>query len=347
LAGTHGEGYKIGALVMTVAGYNVRYEADSWIRNFNLPDKTPDELYCRLNPIALNKLDRLKADFRANINKGCSRQLKANPWEDVCLKIGKYGKKGKLVPKGLSFSRFLNISTSSSYILHFPSLSEPMLTVISPVEDFLEWIKVSLDLHRPSKMLRTRDGNLILDEKFSGKIYLKGLLMDDASSAKPFKYGYNFFHGEVNRDRERLRNSKEEARMLGRIWVEAIQLDETATLPQLVDMLQSSILYADVDRIEENIPMVTAKKIWQHLLGQDATGKRFYYNVEDGGKVFYVLSLSRSRDANCWSGRRTDHQKLERGTFSVEESDVVISKTSPAIAYGRRRKISSSAECAS
>jgi len=101
----------------------------------------------------------------------------------------------------------------------------------------------------------TQISSLILDKKFNGKIYLKGLLMDDPSLAKPFKYGYNFFYGEVNRDRQRFRNSNKEARMLCRIWVEAIRLEEATMLPHLVDMLQSDTLYADVDRMAENIPM--------------------------------------------------------------------------------------------
>ena len=109
--------------------------------------------------------------------------------------------------------------------------------------------------------------------------------MDEPSASLPFKYGYNFSHVEVNRDRERISDPKEEARMLCRIWTDAIQTDVEDTLPRLVDTLQSDILYADVNRMEENLSLLTATKIWQHLLGQDPSVQPFYYNVEEHAMV--------------------------------------------------------------
>lgn len=84
-------------------------------------------------------------------------------------------------------------------------------------EDFQAWLNVSLDLNAPKEVIPTRYGSLILDEAFSGRLYLKGLELEGKSSEKNFKFSYNFFRGDVNRDRERLSDPEQEAKMLAEI----------------------------------------------------------------------------------------------------------------------------------
>ena len=115
LAGTHGEGYKIGALVMRREGYNVRFEANSYIQNFYFPQNTPEELYCNMNPMGVKKLDKLREAFALKARQGLQRELKANPWEDVCLTIGKFRDKGKKVTKGLPLS-FVSVSSQTTFL---------------------------------------------------------------------------------------------------------------------------------------------------------------------------------------------------------------------------------------
>ncbi|KAF9885418.1 hypothetical protein FE257_012940 [Aspergillus nanangensis] len=107
--------------------------------------------------------------------------------------------------------------------------------------DFMEWLQVTLDILNPRDTIKTTGGDLFLDESFSNKIYLKGLLLPQSPSAsKNLIYGYNFYSGALNRDRTRMTDRKEESRMITQIWEEAIALDEQILLPKFVDMLRQS-----------------------------------------------------------------------------------------------------------
>jgi hypothetical protein len=53
---------------------------------------------------------------------------------------------------------------------------------------------------------------------------LQSLLLE-GESATPFKFCYNFYGGEVNRDRQRLSSPREEAQALAKIWGEAVRLE--------------------------------------------------------------------------------------------------------------------------
>lgn len=63
-----------------------------------------------------------------------------------------------------------------------------------------------------SYFTETDAGDLILDPKFCGKIYLKDMLLPAASSElKLYKLSYNLIQGRVNRDRQIIVNKHEEA----------------------------------------------------------------------------------------------------------------------------------------
>jgi hypothetical protein len=248
-AGTHGEGFKIASLVMLRNSYKVRYEASSYYWTFNLGGRNKDLLYCRLSPMGTKKLGKQRTAYSAKVEKNATRQLKGNIWEDVTVKIGKVHGEGNEVTKA----------------------------------DFEKWISVSLDLDRPAKMIHTSLGDLILDDRFRGKLYLKGLLLE-GQTAKPFRYGYNFLRGEVNRDRERLVDPVKEAEMLADIWDQVTKQDD-ATLPRLIEMLQADQEWADVNLADDCILKDTAKRIWSHLCEENLEGKRFYYFAENGDQV--------------------------------------------------------------
>jgi hypothetical protein len=141
------------------------------------------------------------AAYHTKVQQGASRELKANIWEDVSVKIGQaYSSKGTKLE----------------------------------MADFRDWLKVSLDFDHPSKVIETLRGSLILDPRFRGRIYLRGLLLE---CNKNSKFGYNLFDGIINRDRQRLTGPAQEARLLARIWEEAIQINEVDTLHDYVKML--------------------------------------------------------------------------------------------------------------
>jgi hypothetical protein len=127
----------------------------------------------------------MKADMAKEV-KSSPRELKANNWEDVTVRISR---------------------------VHGPHWGEKI-----EKRQFMSWIKVAIDLDPPSRCFETAHGTLIQDESFGNKVYLKGLLLEGNSLAKSFKFGYNLVEGVVNQDRQRLSDTREEAKVLANIW---------------------------------------------------------------------------------------------------------------------------------
>lgn len=186
------------------------------------------------------------------MSAGKPRDLKANSWEDVSVIIRK-------APDGKKIER----------------------------EEFLSWIKVTLDINGPSQdnlMVKTDGGDLILDKDFAGRLYLKGLLLSDAKTrSKPFKFGYNFVKGHVARDGRQMKDHSEESYMLARIWEGAIRDRGKDVLQYLIDMFKDYPPCRDIRDAQYNFTSFTAKAIWTHLISSGEGG--FYYNQKSGDKV--------------------------------------------------------------
>jgi hypothetical protein len=91
------------------------------------------------------------------------------------------------------------------------------------VPEFRNWLKVTLDIKPPKGMIRTPNGDFMLQAEYKGKIYLKGLLLPSGGvSAKPYDYGYNFAEGHTTRDRVSLSSASQEAKYISAIWSSAI-----------------------------------------------------------------------------------------------------------------------------
>jgi hypothetical protein len=176
----------------------------------------------------------------------------ANPWEDVTVKIGSIDR-----GKGMEVT----------------------------MEEFRDWIEVSLDLHRPSNIIESDVGSIILDENFSGKIFLKGLLLENNHSPKPFKYGYNFTKGSVDRDRRKMASAHQEAVDLALLWEHGIDLHPEITLAKYVEMMLDDTEWADVNLVDRYISRPTLQKIWQFLLDKDPAREVFYHDDRNGDLV--------------------------------------------------------------
>jgi hypothetical protein len=141
-------------------------------------------------------------------------------------------------------------------------------------------------LSYPPHIIKTGHGDLILDRKFQGKIYLKGTLLP-ASRSRTFKFGYNFAKGQLSRDRQSLLDKCEEAEIVRRIWESAIRKHQTARLPIYINLLRNFPQAADVESADQLLEESTRKLIWQHLLSE-ANNKKIYYSekchVKFGGK---------------------------------------------------------------
>ncbi len=205
LAGTHGEGFKVAALVMARRGYQVRFEASSYYQSFRFGGPDDKHLYCHLTPISEKKLKKQMKANRAETSQGFPRELKANNWEDVTVRIGR---------------------------LYGPQWGERI-----EKQQFLLQVKVAIDLDQLTRIFETLYGTLIQDELFGNKVYFKGLLLETTSSAKRFKFGYDLIEGAVNRDRQRLSNPGEEAKILAKIWEIPIKEQAIGAINDYVDML--------------------------------------------------------------------------------------------------------------
>lgn len=160
-------------------------------------------------------------------------------------------------------------------------------------QQFLSWVKVAIDLDQPTKTFETIHGTLIQDESFANKVYLKGLLLETTSSAKRFKFGYDLMEGVVNRDRQRLSDTCEQAKILANIW--EISMGEIAkgAISNYVKILLDKAQWRVVNRAESEI---SAKMIWQHQLGLGNRASNKHWCV-------YVRASRRAYTAAepCWS----------------------------------------------
>ena len=253
LAGTHGEGAKLGALVLVKAGYQVKYESASFYWNFILGGTDKRMLYCNVTPPGEKKLERDKAARMRESPDHKRNDLNPKIWEDVTLRFGHVrGKDGKRIE----------------------------------VTEFNNWLKVGINLWRPSTIIDTSYGRLILDEEFRGRIYLKGLFLE---TAKRCRYSYDFAQGYVDRDRKRVADKDEESETMANIWRKAIKSDCISKKYDIVgkytDLLlqDEQIRWSDVARAEHFMTEEVTRAIWKDLTTKSPG--TFYHGLENAAEV--------------------------------------------------------------
>ncbi|KAH3173447.1 hypothetical protein KXV78_000430 [Aspergillus fumigatus] len=255
-AGCHGEGLKLAAMVMCREGYSVSIETGNshWSFAYGGPSKT--RFYCNIGPLCV-----------------ATPEVKLNPaqdmacftyrtWRDVCVEVG-------------------------------PD-SEGTGGGVS-IEEFRQWLTVSLDIHGhsyPESIIETDQGDLIIDPRFRGKTFLKGLLLPaSVLEARPFELSYNFVQGGVNRDRQRLVSRYEQADMVRRIWESAIRENEALTLPIYVNLLRNFPRAPDVELADQLLDHPTRFRIWKYLM-KEAGDEKFYFCQKTGSQS--VGSITKS-----------------------------------------------------
>ncbi|CZR65095.1 uncharacterized protein PAC_14995 [Phialocephala subalpina] len=280
LAGHHGEGYKVAALVFLRDGCLTTIHASKCEWTFfdaQKGEKNEGELCVKPKPRSKQRLDEQRAAQARRAQQGTPRPRKGFIWKDVTFFIGGHEER----------------RVSSNTFLEGRKVSE---------EEFLEWTKFALELNPPSRNSRyeTSWGSLILDPAFGNKMFLKGILLDESSfDGAPFKYGYNLFEGCVDRDRKRLSNQREQPQILAQIWSEAIEEDDSH-LSLYVDMLQTAPtptapVPADVLFAHRLMTRNTAFKIWRYLSTRDPERKDFYYDCRRQQEVAIITnSLQRN-----------------------------------------------------
>jgi hypothetical protein len=243
-AGGHGEGFKVGALVLRRSGYSVKFETDSLYWNFAFAKERP-LLCCALTKPQQSVKDKLWENHRKQQRTpNYTRGLTARIWEDMTVKIGK----SKEDKHGV----------------------EPKKTGISE-ETFRAWLTVSLDLDPPdaAQVIRTPTGDLIFDPRYRGRIYLKSLLVSEfggrRSGGKNYRFGYNFNSGKINRDRQSVVDPHEEPGMLAMIWESAIAMKGEAIIDSYVDLFNQNGEVPDIAMALDHVSALTAAKVCKHL----------------------------------------------------------------------------------
>lgn len=73
-AGTHGEGFKVAALVMLRKGFQVRYESAKFYWTFSFGGKDRRHLYCHLNPMKDPKITKAMVANSERLARQISRK---------------------------------------------------------------------------------------------------------------------------------------------------------------------------------------------------------------------------------------------------------------------------------
>lgn len=166
-AGCHGEGLKLAAMVMCREGHSVSIETGNSHWSFAYGGPSKSRFCCNIGPLSVATPDGKPNPAQ---DMAC---FTYRTWRDVCVEIGPdSGGTGG----GVS------------------------------LEKFKQWLTVSLDIRGysyPESNIETDQGDLIIDPRFRGKAFLKGLLLPaSVLEARPFELSYNFVQGGVNRDRQ-------------------------------------------------------------------------------------------------------------------------------------------------
>ncbi|KAI8316645.1 hypothetical protein K4K61_003301 [Colletotrichum sp. SAR11_59] len=234
-AGVHGEGFKVAALVMVRSGIPVRIQSTSTNWNFGFNGVNKDRFYCKISKPNTKNVDSETASLTQQTMGGTLRSdLVSYSSRDVTIQLS-------------------HPATGRGY-------RKPITA-----EEFRGWTTVSLDLSNPDpdKMIRTQHGDLVLDERFAGQIYLKGFKVSAPTlGSKSYRFCYNFATGKLGRDRERMTSHDKEAETLANIWETAVAGDHGNLVQRYVELFSEDC----VDIISaEKASRILARRIWTWL----------------------------------------------------------------------------------
>lgn len=281
-AGTHGEGFKVASLVMCRNGHRVQYASNNFHFAFGFRGVNKANFYCTLRKAKDNEIQKQQVAYDAGLVAGKREILKGFISRDVSVLIGKPRTNGVKIE----------------------------------VDDFKEWLEVTVDINAPSEVVHTSCGDLITEQSSAGKMYLKGLLLlDESATGKVCEYGYNLFEGTTNRDRGRLISSRQEARQIYSIWTAAIDQEGEHIVDKYATLLQKHQNCADVSYAETMVTKDVAERIWANLL-QKAGSDGFYVSESDHADVRScdVIYSTICTTESCYIDRRYGSNKPKKKT---------------------------------
>lgn len=86
------------------------------------------------------------------------------------------------------------------------------------------WLKVTIDIDCPTSIIRTDEGDLILDDAYANKIYVNEILVEDGGRWAEFEsHGYNFNNWYLDRERRALTSVKRRSLSINAIWAAVLR----------------------------------------------------------------------------------------------------------------------------
>ncbi|KAI8966872.1 hypothetical protein F5Y11DRAFT_7300 [Daldinia sp. FL1419] len=249
-AGERGEGLKIALLVLLRRPQNhaVRCYSGgcSWIFDFTGRQR----LTAKITPMRRDEIEKVHTQTSNDV-KNARIPITVSPEEDVQFFIG---------GEGIGWDR---------------NRGPRMVKNQVSKRQFKRWTKSALFLQSFStgEIVRTGKGDLILDDRFCGSIYLKGLLLkefnnDESASitGKKLRYGYNFADGVVNREKVFVADAWYESTAILDIWGSAFRL-QSNLVEKFHELLNSDQPeYADVSQAEYHVTSDMTSHIKTYLL---------------------------------------------------------------------------------
>jgi len=276
-AGEHGDGLKVALITMTRCpqNYRIRCQSGGFSWNFNFTKK--GNMVARLTRMTSRKIKEVRRHAAEQVSNSLL-PLAADPKRDVQFVIGERSRRRDEKGKRRDCAQVSR-------------------------EDFDKWTMAALFLHDipagnlvVSKKDEIQIGHLVLDPRFRGNIYLKGLLLQESTpdqsasmSGKELKFGYNFVSGQTNRDRQVMSSAREESRAMLHIWQGIPNAHNL--IEELNSMLNSpDIEYADVTAAKNYMNLETARRLKAYLFSEKFNGK-WYYCSEEKAQVSITLPL--------------------------------------------------------
>lgn len=243
--------------------------------------------------------------------------MRASHNHSVCFNTGGFrwepnlDKHNKLI---INLSRLQDYDIAMDERSSKPDLQDGLIPVLATPQDdvkfiiglensvkvkyFKDWTKAALFLHelKDDDIVSVAKGDLITCKPLRKNIYLKGLLLKASKSnaatglestsitGKPLKFGYNFAHGNMNRDRLPLAGANDEAKTIFAIWAYVLRQK-----PELISELHSMLNsrqpeYADVSQAKYFLGNETIERLETYLFSEPFK-KRWYYARSENDKV--------------------------------------------------------------
>jgi hypothetical protein len=257
--GQHGEGLKMAIVQFRRHPHchSVQIEASSfsWVFNF----KKNKQMACTLTRIDPRRIESEQLQAGEN-----PRTAQSRCWSDVTVIIGK--------PRTVTGEN--GVQEMGQRIR---------------LEDFERFQDICLDIKNP-KSIRTRRGDLIIEEAEANNIYLRGFRLEHSNATeKRYRFGYNFNSGYTDRERRAVGRSGEpwdESKLVNDIWQGVLRTRAEEYIGVYTDMVLNSLEdLADVTLVIDGkyLPRDIVGMIWRHMqtINANEDGKSAFYHAPD------------------------------------------------------------------